>query len=432
MLLIYTQKRSPRLRYIAKQLFERILGVSVDFTTKIENFVAHNGPKFSYGKQPLGKELFFQSVSLLFEKGISEEIVTVKKWDNFVCFYTVSHAESALPFDVFAASFYLLSRYEEYLPQVKDSLVRFMASSSIAYEHQFLQQPIVDIWAYKVKEILMTRFEGIQFFPTKFSTAIVCEVSEALAYRKKGWFRSFQSFSKSLFELKFKQIYIQGKVILGLQKDPYHTYNYIINKAKSGNAQLCFFFGLGNYSNYEKSNNHHSQTYQKLIKSIADYCTIGMRLSFDAQKDLVALKNEKKRFEKITHRSLNQTFCQYSKINLPTTYRDLIEQEVACDYSMGYQDNSGFRAGTCTPFLFYDLEYEIQTPLILMPYCLSENAFEKITESENAIKQASVIVDAVKKVNGNLIIHINNQLFDTSNQRSRFWKLVFNYFVSIS
>ncbi|WP_010180651.1 polysaccharide deacetylase family protein [Aquimarina agarilytica] len=431
MLLIYTQKTSPRLRYIAKQLFERILGISVDFTTKIESFVAHNGPKLSYGKQPLGKELFFQSVSLLFEKGISEEVVTVREWEGIPCFFNVPHAESALPFDVFAASFYLLSRYEEYLPQVKDNLVRFMASSSIAYEHQFLQLPIVDIWALKIKEKLQERFEDIQFSPNEFSTQIVCEVSEALAYRKKGWFRSIESFGNDLLNLRFKRTFIQCKVVLGLQKDPYHTYNYIINKTKTGKADLSFFFGLGDYSLHEKSNYHHSQTYQRLIKSIGDYCKVGMRLSFDAQKNLIALKNEKKRFEKITHRSLNQTFCQYSKINLPTTYRDLIEQEVTFDYSMGYQDNSGFRAGTCTPFLFYDLEYEIQTPLMLMPYCLSEKAFIKITSPEKAIQQASVLVDQVKKVNGKLIIHINNQLFDTTQQRSRFWKQVFDYFVSI-
>lgn len=431
MLLIYTQKTSPRLRYIAKQLFERILGIQVDFTVKIESFVAHNGPKFSYGKQPLGKELFFQSVSLLFEKGISEEVVTVKECDGLPCFFSVPHAESALNFDVFAASFYLLSRYEEYLPQVKDSLVRFMASSSIAYEYKFLQLPIVDLWAFKIKKILEERFEGIQFSSNKFSTEIICEVSEALAYRKKGWFRSVENFANDVVKFRFKRIYIQCKVILGLQKDPYHTYNYIINKTKTGKADLKFFFGLGDYSSHEKSHNYHSQTYQRLIKSIGDYCGIGMRLSFDAQKDLVALKNEKKRFEKITHRSLNQTFCQYSKINLPTTYRDLIEQEVTFDYSMGYQDNSGFRAGTCTPFLFYDLEYEIQTPLLLMPYCLSENAFQKITSPEKAIAQASILIDQVKKVNGKLIIHINNQIFDTTEQRSRFWKQVFDYFVSI-
>ena len=34
---------------------------------------------------------------------------------------------SALPFDVFAAGFYLLSRYEEYLPHIKDRFHRFPA-----------------------------------------------------------------------------------------------------------------------------------------------------------------------------------------------------------------------------------------------------------------------------------------------------------------
>ena len=163
MLLIYSHKQSPRLRYIAKQLFERILGVPVSVTLKIEDFIAHSGPKFSYGKQPLGNELFFQSTDLLFEQGVNEDIISVKDWHGIPCFYKVNHAESVVPFDVLAASFYMLTRYEEYLPQVKDSLGRFMATSSLAHQHGFLQMPVVDLWALRVKKIIQARFPEIEW-----------------------------------------------------------------------------------------------------------------------------------------------------------------------------------------------------------------------------------------------------------------------------
>ena len=44
---------------------------------------------------------------------------------------------------------------------------------------------------------------------------------------------------------------------------------------------------------------------------------------------------------------------------------------------MGYINHVGFRAGTCTPFLFYDLDFEIQTPLLIYSFNFIDNAFLK-------------------------------------------------------
>ena len=56
MLLVYTKTITPRLRYTFKHVLTRILGIPIDFTTKIETFIAHNEVKMSYVKQPLGDE----------------------------------------------------------------------------------------------------------------------------------------------------------------------------------------------------------------------------------------------------------------------------------------------------------------------------------------------------------------------------------------
>ena len=162
MLLVYTHKISPRLKYVFKHICTRVLGFKVDFTTKVEEFIAHDGLKMSYTRQQLGNEFFVKSHEILYEQGLSDIEINVHQWENTKCFF-YNGEKSTMPFDIFAASFYLLARYEEYLPQVKDEFGRFIATESIAYKHGFLHQPVVDIWAYKFKAILRELYPDFVF-----------------------------------------------------------------------------------------------------------------------------------------------------------------------------------------------------------------------------------------------------------------------------
>lgn len=73
---------------------------------------------------------------LLLEQGINDVEIYIQDWDEIPCFFPTSK-NCFLPFDVFAASFYLLSRYEEYLPHLKDEHGRYPASESLAFKNGF-------------------------------------------------------------------------------------------------------------------------------------------------------------------------------------------------------------------------------------------------------------------------------------------------------
>ena len=77
MLLVYTHKITPRLTYTFKHICKRILQLDVKFTSKVEDFIAHDSLKMSYTKQPLSNELFIRSHSLLFESGLSDLSINV-------------------------------------------------------------------------------------------------------------------------------------------------------------------------------------------------------------------------------------------------------------------------------------------------------------------------------------------------------------------
>ncbi|WP_074409009.1 DUF7033 domain-containing protein [Aquimarina megaterium] len=427
MLLIHVQRITPRVSYTFKQMCKRILGLDIDLTSKIEPFIAHDGPKLSYGRQPLGKELYFQSVDLLFEHGLNDVDVQVFDWEETKCFFDVKHADSALPFDIFAATFYLLTRYEEYLPHVKDNMGRFPATESIGYIHNFLQDPVIDIWAYKFKKVLLEKYPDLEFREKKFTIIPVFSVAQTFVYKNKGVLRSIGGGIRDLWKLQFDKLTDRIKVLIGLKRDPYDIFDFVIQLQKKKKRKAKALFGLGDYSKYEKNVGYNRPKHHTIIKHIADYIDVGLKVSYEAISDLSLLKKEKLRIENIVNRRLQYSLCSFFKIKLPEAYRNFIELEIGEDYSMGYPKKSGFRAGTCSPFMFYDLDYEVQTPLVVYSFCFaSQGDREDINDLMSARKEISIYIDKVKKVNGVFIPVFSNTLFSDL-QNEPFWRSILEF-----
>ena len=400
----------------------RILGLEVSFTSVIEELIAHSGPKISYGKQQMGNELFIQSQGLLTEQGVESIDITVKPWEETVCFFPVSE-KSALPFDIFSAGFYLLSRYEEYLPHVKDERGRYPVSESLGYKEKFLQQPVVDVWAYKFKKVLEEHFPSIEFSSKKMNIHPVIKAVEPYAYEQKGIFRSFIGYLSDLLRFKILQVTRRTQVILGVRRDPHNTFKWIINRAKRSKNPLSVFFLLGEAATFKESINTHRQKFKMLIKYVNDYKEVGLLFSMGALDEHQMLKKEKEQLEEITNRNLLSTMGSHYLVNLPDFYRDLVELEVKRDFTMVYKNTVGFRAGTCTPFLFYDLDYEIKTPLIIHPLAMTTLALTDKSDIE-INKTIDTVMNSVKKVNGTFSMIFSNT--DFSSERDKTWRKIFS------
>lgn len=410
MLLVYTHKITPRVTYTFKHICKRILGIEVRFTSKVEDFIAHGSLKMSYAKQPLSHELFIRSHELLFENGLSDIDVNVQPWGNTKGFFATGE-RSALPFDIFASSFYLLSRYEEYLPHVKDDYGRFLASESLAYKHKFLEQPVIDIWAYKLKAVLKERFPDYQFPTRQYKVLPVIDVPVAYYFKYKGLLRTVGGTLNDLRRFKLKQLYLRYLVLMGFKRDPYDTFKWIIRKQKTCDFKFMVLFLIGDFSTFDKNINTNKKEFVSLIKSVADYCDVGIKASYFALDDVEILKKEKLKMEAITHNRLKAVRHSFSKLNLPISYRNLVELEINQDFTMGYIDTLGFRAGTCTPFQFYDLDYEVQTPLKINPYQCLDFALLKYDSELDKTEHLQKIINEVKVVNGTFIPVFHNYAF---------------------
>jgi peptidoglycan/xylan/chitin deacetylase (PgdA/CDA1 family) len=425
MLLVYTHKVTPRLTYTFKHFFTRILQIRVQFTTKVEEFIAHNGLKFTYSKQPLRNEFFVRSNGLLFEQGINDIEITMGTWEDTVCFFQ-SRQAATIPFDIFAATFYLLSRYEEYLPHVKDNFDRFPAEESLAYKNNFLEKPLIDIWAYKFKELLKEKFPSYQFENRKFTYVSTIDVDMAFCYKHKGIVRNIGGYFSDLLKFKLVEIWNRTLVLLGFRPDPFDTFEELLSLQKQYGITTTFFFLVGDYTTYDKNISSSNSKLKSLIKSIADYADVGLHPSYFTMKNEALLKKEKLRLENILNRPVLKSRQHYLRLDMPETYQNLINLEIQEDYTMGYAAYYGFRASTCTPFYFYDLDYEIQTPLKIYPFAVMDGTLRDYLELSNKRAYEVIIRLAreVKKVEGTFITLFHNDTVSNTG-RWRRWKKVY-------
>ena len=416
MLLIYTHKITPRLTYIMRHIFVNILGMELDFTTKVEEFIKHTGPKITYTKQPLQNEFFIRSNELLFEQGINDIHLSIADWEGTPCFFSTGE-RSILPYDIFAASFFLIARYEEYLPHVKDIHGRFSPKDSIAYQNGFLQKPVVDIWAYKLLEALKERFDDLEYKIKGFDFISVLDVATSHCYANRGIVRGLVGLLMDLGTFKLKRVVDRIAVGLNRKKDPYDNYEELISLHKKYNVKCNFFFQFADYSKYDKNVSTNSIRFKSLIKYVADYAPVSLAASYSSFTDLELLKKEKGNLEEVINRPVNSSKMRYNRVDVPETYRNLIAAEFTDDYTMGYTYELGFRAGTCTTFQFYDIPLEVKQPIKVHPFSIHDYALSKIKKDEVVLQQVKKLVKEVKQVNGTLIVMFSNELLGNKDER---------------
>lgn len=412
-ILIYVPKITPRINYTFRQLCKRILGFNISFTTKIETFIAYKGVKFSYANQRLGNEIFIQAHGLLNEQGVNDIEILVSEWEGQPYFFKTSN-QSDIPYDIFASSFFLLTRYEEYLPHVKNILGDYPATESIAYQNDFLKKPIINIWMKKFSEILNDKFESVHFKSQKPKIKLTIAVEKAFKYRKHGISRSITGFTSDFFRLKLKDIYMRIKTWFRPDQDPFDVYDELIAFKNETGVDMTFVFQLGDYSIHTKNINHRKRVYKKLIKSMGDYCEIGLMPSYEAIKEFSVLITEIKRFEKIANHELRSIMIKDHGLNFPEFYINLDKTTITKDYSMGYYNKMGYRAGTSSSFLFYDLNLEQASPIEIHPYFCSTKALESFK-----IEQIDEILNQHKPLNLTYNLLFDNSDFEDESLKNK-------------
>lgn len=427
MILIFTDETTQRVNYTFKMVFTNFMNTKIEITSDKNFFNTYKGHKISYSKNKIKDELFFYSSDILFQNKISNLNIEVSSWKKIKIFFHTNETGS-LPFDIFACIFYMLSRYEEYLPHIKDNHKRFPAKNSLAFKNGFLKLPIVELWINELKLLIESFYPDFKFPQRKFNHINTIDVDHAFLFKEIGFFRGIWKLFKSFVKFDFEKIKLQLNVLTNKLYDPYDNFDYLLKISKKYNIEFIYFFLLADFSKYDRNIPFYNKKFIELIQSTSDYFNVGIHFSYNSNHSIYTKKKELDRLSNIVRRKIKKSRQHFLKLNLPLTYQNLIKLGIKEDYSMGYASHFGFRAGTSLPYYFYDLENEKETDLLIKPFVIMDGTLNNylklnVEEAKYSIKN---IISTLKKVNGNYIsIWHNHSLCDMDEWKG--WKDIFEF-----
>lgn len=403
-LLIHVPRITNRVGYTLNAVFKHFLRLDFEMTTDIGVFERFGGAKIAYGEQKVGDGLFVRSCGLLFQTSIEEQMPRCFRHDGNVALFPVFGNNPDWPYDIFAAVFYCLSRYEEYLPFRADAHGRFPATESLAYKEGFLRKAVVDRWAISIGEKLKERYPEMHVPPRHFDFEDTFDIDAAYCYKHKGLFRTMVGLGRDLFSHRQPdEVRKRMRVLLRKCQDPFDTFDYILDVHRQYPwMRLKFFPLMADYNVFDKPISYITGEFRELLQHLCDYAKMGLHASYASYEDPSKIAVESERLSAILHRRTLRNRFHFLKMSLPQSYEKLLDNGIVHDYSMGYADEPGLRAGTCTPYPFFDLESDCETALTVHPFAVMDSTlyFYKKMTTEESEKVYRELIDEMVEVEG--------------------------------
>ncbi len=394
-MLIYVEYITERLLYTLSFVFgDR--KVAYQLTNDGIAFMAAKGPKINYSDRDFVDAFQIVPARILFEDELQKEAPTKGQYEDITC---LSFQDTP---DVLGSIFYILSRMEEYNSPLTDGLGRYKASASILYKNDWLQEPICDRWSNALIQVLERKLNlDLKAQKPRFSFQPTFDIDNTFAYAHKNTLRTFLANTKDLIYGRTARRNDRQMVRQGRSKDPYDTFEQIAALAQHYEDTKVFWL-LGNYTKLDKNISHLNLAQQEKIKQIAAVAEIGVHGSSLTPYNSQQLEIEIQRLAQIIGYRPNSNRQHFLLLHLPNTYDNLIKAGITHDYTMGYAEQTGFRAGTARCFKWFDLhKNEVSTlnvhPFVYMDGTLLE--YLQLAPSEAKARIAELYQE-VKKYGG--------------------------------
>lgn len=425
---VFAEKLTPRIKYAVQLLFRDVLRAEgVMLTDDFESFESYAGPRLIYGRKKIEGVPSIFNVELLLERDIAEQDVNVSKNADGIPTFFHTSSQSALTFDVFAASFYLVSRYEEYLPHISDQHDRYPAEESLAFQNDFLQLPVVNHWARMLKKVLEESHPDWSLPGTSYKYTSTTDVDNLYAYIGKGGFRTIGGFAKDIQTLQFGNALHRMRCLLGLARDPYDTFDLQRSLLEKYDVPGIYFMLFSEFGEFDRNVPMYSRKLHEAVRAFNDFFPVGIHPSYGSHASHKVLEKEIRGLEDALRMPVTRSRQHFLKLTMPQTFRELVDFGIREDYTMGYAGQLGFRAGICTPYKFYDLELEVELDLTMYPFAMMDGTliYYQRVPARQAMDHFKPIIDAVKAVDGHLISVWHNRIFSEASPEWKGWNAVY-------
>jgi hypothetical protein len=394
---IYSPDITPRLEYTASVIFSTVLGINYEITNDRRKIGA--SPAIIYANEKVKDQFVIRPSGLLGETGLGHASPEVSFLDEMPLLFLTEGG--SIPFDLFSAVFYMVSRYEEYLPFSADAHGRFRGTTSLAYRGGFLRMPVVEVWSRYLATGLVRHYPVLTIRHNDYSALVTIDVDQPFAYRSRGILRSMGGLVKGLAGVGAKPS-DRIRTMSGDMEDPYDSFSYIESQLQSHGCEALFFFPTGDQGEYDHNPPYRDHDYGEIIRRYDRLYGSGLHPSYRSAGRPKTLRMETERYRSIAGHHPEKARQHWLLLNIPDTYRDYEEAGISHDYTMGFHDEPGFRAGIARPFPFYDLAREKVTGLTLVPFQVMDGTLRQYMnlQPEAALEVIRTLISETRKAGG--------------------------------
>lgn len=424
-MLVFVDKITERLIYTFDFIFSD-RKITYQFTNDWFFFEKFEGLKFSYSERIGTNEVKIQPATVLFDEQILMYDISLNPFykEDCLTFNTVT--------DPFASIFFILSRMEEYTVKQRDFHDRFQLKNSVLHKFSLSKKVVCDRWAEDIV-LFLEKNLVCSLKAEKIPTKVICtfDIDNTFAYKWKEGLRRLLSLGKDYLKNDKNRILERKQVEKGEIIDPYDTFEYI-KSLHNKNVEVLLFWLLGDYNKYDKNISGNDLRHQQLIQEISKTHVVNLHPSYESNSSNLILKNEKKLLELILGKTISSSRQHYLKLQLPTTYTNLISESFTDDYSMGFAEEIGFRAGTTRSFYFFDLFSNSKTNLRIHPFAYMDgtlNLYLKLTP-EQAKVEIQKLYQEVLNFGGDFIFIWHNETINNQGKWEN-WLDVFEYSINL-
>ncbi len=318
--------------------------------------------------------------------------------------------------DIFSSSFFMLTRWEEYALKEKDKHGRTPDFLQLSVKHNFNERPVVNEYAEMLRKIFSHLGFEIEN-KHKYNPVITHDID---------FFARYDTFPKlikaaggDIFKRKsikkaVKTVKTYFKIKNGKEKDPYDTFDYLMNLSEKAGLKSLFYFIPAIPGEEDAQYNIFGKKVTETISQIKKRGhIIGVHGAYRSYKNLNLYKEELKRFpEEIKIEENRQHFLRFAN---PETWQMLEDAGIKTDSTAGFTENIGFRAGTCTEYSVFNILTRKKLNLKERPLIIMEQAaVKKYPDKEVFFGKFADLKEVVKKYKGNFVILWHNNNFNVT------------------
>ncbi|MBM3920375.1 MAG: hypothetical protein FJ347_04015 [Sphingomonadales bacterium] len=396
--ILYIPASNARIAYAAAEIFRHSSECQILITEDEDAYLNSKATvKLHYTNKGLAGRRIYRS-GFLDQTGIRQGFVpSTARIDGVFCLFP---DENHQEYDLLAMVFWCLTRYEEYQTFTPDQHGRFPASASLLHKLEVLEEPVCDIainnqfaqWGLSAKK-------EFRIIPT-------LDIDIAFAFAGRGLLRALGAALKTPFSLPQRLKSIADPIT-----DPNYSFPYIQTSLKN-HPEARLFWHCGAKSNiYDKQVRLSYRPLTEAIQNLDKHISCGLHPSFAASGNAEILLQEKQYLENTLNREVTDSRMHYILLSMPHTYRMLRHCGIKDDYSMGYPDAIGFRAGTAYSFAWYNLIEEQATNLHIYPFCIMEATCKHYLNqtTEQAISKGNQLKSVIRESGGNFCFIFHNE-----------------------